>query len=101
MSSVLLVCGRASSSHPNAGDAIVPPRGRTASRWVAVGAVTAAYYGGRCASVSDAAGMRAINDALGFTPEPGWSRWVKAVASGGGARDPDVIRAGGEPTVAR
>ena len=28
-------------------------------------------------------GMRAINDALGFKPMPGWSRWMKPVASAG------------------
>lgn len=32
------------------------------------------------------AGMRAINDALGFAPEPGWSRWKKAVARRRGSR---------------
>ncbi|MBK8541975.1 MAG: hypothetical protein IPL60_18555 [Ardenticatenia bacterium] len=29
------------------------------------------------------AGMRAINDALGFKPMPGWSRWMKPVAGPG------------------
>ncbi|MFI0607423.1 MAG: GNAT family N-acetyltransferase [Anaerolineae bacterium] len=29
------------------------------------------------------AGMRAINDALGFKPMPGWSRWMKPVAGAG------------------
>lgn len=33
------------------------------------------------------AGMRAINDALGFKPMPGWSRWTKPLA-GLGASSP-------------
>lgn len=33
------------------------------------------------------AGMRAINDALGFKPMPGWSRWTKPLA-GAGASTP-------------
>lgn len=34
------------------------------------------------------AGMRAINDALGFTPQPGWSRWESTVGGTEAGRDP-------------
>lgn len=42
--------------------------------------------GWECLNVGTAgvnAGMRAINDALGFKPMPGWSRWTKPLARAG------------------